>query len=69
MVERLQRIQRKKYTIKQPRLIDKMTPGDLVEVLRRLPLPRLNSTCALTIDQGVRDYIVAAIAPNSRHSK
>jgi hypothetical protein len=49
-------------------LTDDMTQADLVEVLQRLPFPRLlhgrppdSTQGTISLDRGVRDYLIAAI--------
>jgi hypothetical protein len=55
-------------------LTDDMTAADLVDVLQRLPFPRASTGrgrptspahCTISLDRGVRDYLVAAIKPRS----
>ena len=54
-------------------LTDDMTAVDLVEVLQRLPFPSSAAggrparptQCTISLDRGVRDYLVAAIEPRS----
>jgi hypothetical protein len=48
-------------------LTDDMRVSDLIEILEHLPFKRNQSAgrldCTITIDQGVRDYLVRAIKP------
>jgi hypothetical protein len=54
-------------------LTDDMKVADLIEVLERLPFPRPNARgrptgsihCLISLDRGVRDYLVSAIKPRS----
>jgi hypothetical protein len=53
-----------------------MTPRDIIDVLGRLPFRRLSGSgrhgdrrVAITIDQGVRDYLIAAVTARCGNSK
>jgi hypothetical protein len=53
---------------------DDMRVSDLIEILERLPFPRQTTRgrpvgptlCLVSLDRGVRDYLVSAIRPRSR---
>jgi hypothetical protein len=55
-------------------LSDDMRVSDLIEILEQLPFPRQTTRgrpagpthCLISLDRGVRDYLIAAIKPRSR---